>query len=285
MKKLLKYTSLIVLLSFTACTEEIDFQLSDEAINRLVVEASFTNESKQHRVELTRTSSFYEPNETPVETGARVTIIGDNKTFLFDEVQPGVYLNLAEDSGRIGETYTLQIELQNGERYAASETMRRNTQIDSMSYEYLPFASLYNLEIWTQEPAGMGDSYLWNVYVDGDWINDTLRYSSFQNDDFVDGSYVNGGAIYQIRERSFLDNNFIPPIKKDSLRIAIETVSITEGFFTFVVTSLLETEFRGTPFDGPPANVRGNISNDALGYFSVNSVSNRYEFTIYREHD
>tara|TARA_R110002049_G_scaffold254642_2_gene430119 strand:+ start:242 stop:1096 length:855 start_codon:yes stop_codon:yes gene_type:complete len=284
MKKLKSYSWLLLLFALLACTKEIDFELSDESTNRLVVEANFTNAARQHEVKLTRTSTFYEPNETPAETGARVTIVGNNQTVLFDEVRPGVYLNLGMDSGQIGQTYTLQIELANGERYTASETMMRNTVIDSMSYEYFSFASLYNVNIWTQEPAGKGDSYLWNVYINGNWINDTLRYSSFQNDDFVDGSYVNGGTIYQIRERSFLDYSFNPPLKLDSIRVGVETVNVSQNFFEFVVTALLETEFRGTPFDGPPANIRGNISDGALGYFSVTSVSNRYEFTILTEH-
>lgn len=285
MKKCLTIYAFVSLLLTAACTEEIEFDLSGDSTNLLVVEGSLTNEAKQHEVKLTRSTAFYQPNEPPVETGATVSIVGNNQTILFDEVSPGIYQNLAADSGVIGATYTLQIELANGEQYTATETMRRNTQIDSISYEYLPFASLYNLEIWTQEPAGRGDSYLWHVYIDGEWINDTLRYTSFQNDDFVDGSYIDGGTIYQIRERSFLDYNFSPPRKKDSIQVGIETVHVTEDFYSFVVTSLLETEFRGTPFDGPPANVQGNISNGALGYFSVTSLSNRYNFTIVAEHD
>ena len=241
MKKLKSYSWLLLLFALLACTKEIDFELSDESTNRLVVEANFTNAARQHEVKLTRTSTFYEPNETPAETGARVTIVGNNQTVLFDEVRPGVYLNLGMDSGQIGQTYTLQIELANGERYTASETMMRNTVIDSMSYEYFSFASLYNVNIWTQEPAGKGDSYLWNVYIN-------------------------------------------PPLKLDSIRVGVETVNVSQNFFEFVVTALLETEFRGTPFDGPPANIRGNISDGALGYFSVTSVSNRYEFTILTEH-
>ncbi len=285
MKKYLTIYAFVGMLLTTACTEEIEFDLSGDSTNLLVVEGTLTNEAKQHEVKLSRSTAFYQPNEAPAETGATVSIVGNNQTILFDEISPGVYQNLAADSGVIGATYTLQIELANGEQYTATETMRRNTQIDSMSYEYLPFASLYNLEIWTQEPAGMGDSYLWHVYIDGEWINDTLRYTSFQNDDFVDGSYIDGGTIYQIREPSFLDYNFSPPRKKDSIQVGIETVHVTEDFYTFVITSLLETEFRGTPFDGPPANVKGNISNGALGYFSVTSLSNRYNFTIVAEHD
>lgn len=284
MKRITRYIWLIILLGFSSCTKEIDFDLSDQTTNRLVVEGSFTNISAQHEIKLTRSTPFYQPNATPVEPGATVSIVGNNQTIIFDEVAPGVYKNLAADSGVIGQTYTLQIELENGKQYTASETMRRNAVIDSMSYEYLPFASFYNLNIWTQEPPGKGDSYLWNVYIDGVWVNDTLRYSSFQNDDFVDGSYINGGTIYQIRERSFLDYNFNPPPKKDSIEVEIETLHISQGFYEFVVTALLETEFRGTPFDGPPANLRGNISNGALGYFSVYSLSNRYKFTIQTEH-
>lgn len=284
MKNVMSYIWLIGLLGLSACTKEIDFELTDQTSNRLVVEGSFTDKSDRHTIKLSRSTFFYEPNATPVEEGATVTVVGNNQTIIFDEISPGTYVNLTQDSGKIGETYTLRIELENGEQYTASETMRRNAVIDSMSYEYLPFASFYNLDIWTQEPAGKGDSYLWNVYIDGEWINDTLRYSSFQNDDFVDGSYINGGTIYQLRERSFLDYRFNPPIKKDSIQVEIETLHVTQGFYEYVITALLETEFRGTPFDGPPANLRGNISNDALGYFSVYSLSNRYKFTIITEH-
>ena len=38
---------------------------------------------------------------------------------------------------------------------------------------------------------------------------------------------------------------------------------------------MLETDWGGGPFSGPPANVPSNISNGALGFFSANAVSSK----------
>lgn len=261
---------------FYSCTEEIEFDLNQQEFDRLVVEAEFSNIDKRHIIKLSRTTSFYDPGFIPAERGAEVFIsTSDNKIIPFFETGSGYYQS---DSvfAELNKSYTLNIKTYEGNIYTATERIKRTSPIDSMASEYLDFAEIYNLNIYTQEPAGKGDHYMWRIYVDDLLINDTLRYLALTNDDFVDGAYINGGTIYQLRKESFKN--------KDSIVVGIETIAITEEFYDFIFAALLETEFRGTPFDGPPANVPGNISNGALGYFSVLNISNRYTFTIKNQH-
>ncbi len=269
---------------FFSCTEEIDFDLNQQEFDRLVVEGEFSNRDKEHIIKLSRTTSFYDPKNPPIETGAEVFIrSSDNEIIPFIDGGAGYYVSDFA-SGELGKTYTLNIKTKDGEVYTASETMKRTSPIDSMASEYVSIFEDYNLNIYTQEPPGKGDYYLWRVNVDGEFVNDTLRFKSLLNDDFVDGAYVTGGTIYQLNKSWFLDRTVNPPVEKDSIIVGVETVAITEEYYDFLFAALLETEFRGTPFDGPPANVPGNISNGALGYFAVANASNRYEFTIKNQH-
>jgi len=43
--------------------------------------------------------------------------------------------------------------------------------------------------------------------------------------------------------------------------------SISGDYYDYLVGLMLETVWKGSPWDGPPANAASNISNGALGYF------------------
>ncbi|HPM92458.1 MAG TPA: hypothetical protein PKZ74_06565, partial [Bacteroidales bacterium] len=49
--------------------------------------------------------------------------------------------------------------------------------------------------------------------------------------------------------------------------------NITEEFYDFVMTLQSETGFQTPLFSGPPANVKSNLSNGAVGFFTAYSVA------------
>lgn len=57
------------------------------------------------------------------------------------------------------------------------------------------------------------------------------------------------------------------------MQVRLQMLSISKQKYDFYMAILLETDFSGAGFAGPPANVPTNLSNGALGFFSVSDVT------------
>jgi len=273
------YIGIILSITFFSCTEKFDVDLVDGASNRLVVEGSITSEFKVHQVILSRTGAYFRNEPAARELNAIVTITdGDTVINLFDEQNDGVYQTDKEIAGKPGNTYTLNITLSNGEVYTASEFMKPISPMDSMNYQYkksdFPFDEnyYYNFLIYVQEPPTKGDYYQWELFLDNVHISDTLRMKTFVSDEMVNGAYVADWAVYQIPDYK---------IEKDTVSALLQMLSISKEKYDYYMAVLLETDFSGAGFSGPPSNVPSNISNGALGFFSASAVS-EMEMTIYK---
>lgn len=262
-------TFFLIILAYTlttSCTEEIPLDLNNQEFQRLVVEGWFTNRAEAQTVELTLTSNYFANEEAPRATGAKVSVTDGTQTFNFTETSAGIYQTESNVKGEIGKTYTLQIEYK-GENYEASSTMKRIVEIDSLQYvmdeEYAEDepeeTDIYYLLMYVQEPPGKGDFYMWETFVNGVNKTDTLDNVWFESDEFVDGNYINGLEM---------DNVYFA--MGDTVRLQMR--GIPEETLDFFVAVMLETVWRGGPFDGPPANIPSNVSNGAVGHFSAASV-------------
>jgi hypothetical protein len=99
--------------------------------------------------------------------------------------------------------------------------------------------------------------------IDGQLYTDTITEVSFASDEFVNGNYVRDYPVLRIRE---------PDIASEGSDVTLEMFAVTRNYYTFLSALMIETVWRGSPWDGPPANVPGNISNGAKGYFRVSAV-------------
>jgi hypothetical protein len=52
-------------------------------------------------------------------------------------------------------------------------------------------------------------------------------------------------------------------------------ISISKAYYDFLTALMIETVWRGTPWDGPPANIPGNISNGGKGFFRASAVTRK----------
>lgn len=268
------YFFLCLCFIFVSCTKVINFELPEDKNNFLVVEGTITSEKKQHKIILSRTTSYYDPQPKLGVTGADVSVSDGSNTYIFHDMNDGTYLSDTISFTPL-RTYTLNIKLKSGESYTAQEYMDKVASIDSISYKktndpFHPSRKVYELYLWAQEDPEQGDYYLWNFYVNYEWINNDLNELSFTHDEFINGSYINGLKIYD------LDTTLII---NDSNYVKVDMLSISKGYYNFIIAAMLETDWRGGPFDGPPANVPTNLSNGAIGYFSASDVSS-YTFWI-----
>ncbi len=318
MKKLLlpSLYILVGILLFANCVQDISFGNSDGNQTELVISGTFSNGLGPHIIRLTTPNNYGLQFYSPV-TGAVITLSDDqNNHWTYQEVTPTdntpVYYQLTGVKGQIGNTYSLEVRLQNGDIYRASpQVLPEPIPIDSVRVrgQFLttvtsdgiairePFGYAY---AYAKRPAVVNDRYLrWDGDVNHIFIEvDKLLYPpspfppaqhlcffsnriSDQNIAIADPSQFQAGAEMEgtVGKRRF-DRAF-------EFRIAFSVYQYTINKPTYEywskVRQLLTAD--GTIFDAPPAKIAGNLVNTmdadrpALGWFEVASSDTLRYFT------
>ncbi|NQY05025.1 MAG: DUF4249 domain-containing protein, partial [Flavobacteriaceae bacterium] len=121
----------LMALFLASCLEEFDFQ-TETFESAIVVEATITNEFKNHTVLITRTFRFEEDGPS-AESNANVTVVSNTNTYTFQETTPGVYVSTTPFSAQAGIDYQLLITTSDGRNYQSATTQLTNvTQIDTI---------------------------------------------------------------------------------------------------------------------------------------------------------
>jgi hypothetical protein len=272
MKKLF-YILPVVFIFFTACTERIDVEL-DDTFTRLVVYGSVTTDTTRHYVELSTTSSYYYNEAPPPVTGASLEISDDlGNTESLTEAEPGKYSTSPLFFALPGRTYTLRIELAqeiNGHRsYMASSSVNPIYPIDSIGLVYQPDwgeKGFYEITCYYQDPPTT-DFYMFNIFKNGVLITDTISERFVTDDAFYNGNYTNGIGV------GYLNQSKESEVLSVGDTVTFQGCDITEEYYDFIVTLQTETGYQNPLFSGPPANVKGNISNGAAGFFAAYGVA------------
>lgn len=259
MKNIINLFVLFLLVS--ACTEVIDLKLNEGDNEKLVVDAWITNKIGTSSVKLSLSTSYFHNEKAPEVTDALVEIVSENQTITLEHLTGGIYQVPTTFKGEIGKTYQLQIE-HKGKEYTSTATMKRIPIIDGIDYTYDPEDKKYEILIFTQEPEGKGDYYLFKTFKNGTLMGDTLQNTDFVDDELVDGSYIDGATI-----------GFGKFEYGDS--ITVEMWSISEEAYDFFIAISLETAWRGGIFDSPPSNIPTNIKGGALGFFNASAIERK----------
>jgi hypothetical protein len=275
MKKLLPALYILVLV-LTGCEEIMDIQFEGDSKKTLVVEGQITTDTTAHRVVLSWTGDYFKKPSQDMATGATLTITDGDKTFNLTEIQPGIYQTDPDVYGETGKTYTLHISLPDGREYAGTEKLKYCTEFDSIAqsdnYNH-GFAGMelygYDLLFYGNEPEPVGDQYMFLLYFNDSLCSDTLNKVVFATDEFVNGRYIRDLTTHFIAEAEFIG---------DSMKVTLEMESITMEYYEYMTGLMLETFWRGTPWDGPPANVPGNMNNGARGYFRASDIKRKTRY-------
>jgi len=265
MKQLQKIILLSLSVALSGCTEVVEFNVGTQN-PIIVVDGEINTLAMAHRVELTYSTDVFNDDAAPPVKGANVTIQDDRYTHILTEIEPGIYETLDTVRGYESQDYKLSIE-KDGNFYSAQETLKPVGDIDCAFLIAGDTSSLflgdeYLILMSAQEPKGLGDYYLWNYYEDGILISDTVTEKWYGDDEFIDGSDFVGVLVVLI------DTEKVDPYNKTMM---LEMKSISEGYYDYLYGLQLET-FRGSPFDGPPANPPSNMSEGAIGFFRATDV-------------
>ena len=269
---------LSVLLGFSSCTERIDIKL-DGTYTRLVVDGVITSDAKKHRIKLSTTTDYFYNQPAPAVRNAIVTINDGTNTLLLTEnpLLPGIYETNEDFFGVAGKTYKLEIQLSspiNGKsNYEAFSEMPDVNPIDSIRLKYIPHWEGVAIQAYAQDPIGV-NFYMFNVFKNSVLLTDTLNKVSITDDKLFDGNYTNGIPV------AFLDQKNVREKINPGDTITLQIAGITGAYYYFVTDLQTDAGFSNPLFGGPPANVRGNINNGAIGFFAAYSV--RYGSIIAR---
>ena len=266
MKKILFILFVLVL---NSCEEVVVVDL-DTAAPRLVVDASIDWEKgttgNEQTIKLTTTTGFYS-NVIPTVSGAIVFITDSSNTvFNFIEEIPnnGKY-KCTDFVPAIGETYTLTVNYA-GQTYTASEKMIAVPEITNITQRNDAGFGGTDIEVkfFFQDNGSENNFYMSRFVTDKNAFPEFLVY----DDRFQQGNQMFG----------LFSSSDIEPADK----INYTFFGISNQYYNYmnILLSIAGTS-GGSPFQTPPATVRGNIINQTnednfcLGYFRLCEVVKR----------
>ena len=257
-----RWIYILGLLLFFACEEATKWELDTLQENLLVVEAQITNELKRHSVKLSRT--FTDLNgEAPPVSGALVVVIVENNITLFTEFPSGSGMYYSDSAQAVvGKTYQLFIQLDDQE-YTAVAEMVPVAPLKPLSYTIVNQESqLYVINFQDSDDPSKKEYWISWGHLPGYGdlpLTETLA------------------RTYHYTLESIDVNQLFKP-DKDVIRFPAGSVVLRRKYSMSVAqqefyrTFLSETQWRGSPFDIQKANVSTNLSEGAVGFFSVSAV-------------
>lgn len=268
MKKATLFLVVLIAILFNSCEEVIKVDLNT-APPKLVIEASINwlkgTDGKDQKIKLTTTTDYYNA-EIPKILGATVYIKNSSNTqFNFiEKSKNGEYIcdNFVPE---INETYTLTI-ISDGQTYTAVEKLK-------------PIAPI--TKIVQNNTSG--------------FTGDRIEIKAFFNDIVTEDNYFLYKYVYstQIKSNYYVDqdtffqgNEFFSISQNNELKVGdkveISHFGVSKLYYNYMnVLVDIAGNTNGSPFQSPPATVRGNIINTtnldnfALGYFSVSEVDTK----------
>lgn len=264
--------TVFLLIMIISCTERIEIEL-DESSVRLVVEGSVTTDTMAQKIVLKKTTSYFYDQESPLVSGASVSITaGERKIQLFEK-DPGEYFTDSTYYGLEGLTYTLNITLASPvgghTEYSASSIMNNSVRLDSAGLIFHPEWSdsgFYEVQCYFKDPPS-SDYYRFLIYRNGKILSDTLDEWFVTDDMFFNGSYIRGAGV------AFLDQESENEKLEAGDEVILELNCLGQDYAGFLWGAQAELRGSNPLFSGPPANVKGNISNGAIGFFTAYTTS------------
>jgi hypothetical protein len=272
-----KFMFLILILSFYSCEEIMHIEFKSDGKKNLVVEGEITSDTLAHQVILSYTGDYFKKQPRDPAYGAMVTITDGEQEFKLNEIREGIYATSPDVFGIPGKSYTLNVVLQDGREYTGSDQLVYCADFDSIvqtnNYKHFgpPGTNNYGYDVlfFGQEPASSVDNYMFLLYLNDTLYTDTIFEAAFVSDEYFNGSYIFELPLFYIPENDF---------RGDSMKVTLEMHSISKSYYDYLVGLMLETVWRGSPWDGPPANVPSNINNEARGFFRASDIKRKTKY-------
>lgn len=248
-RQYLLLSSLLLLIS--SCEEKIDLDLN-EAAARVVIDAQLSDASAIQRIRISRSVGFDDPINTSGVKGATIAVKdNENRNYSFQYEKDGYYIhrNFKPIAGR---RYTLTANVQKT-LYTSTCQMPAYVVVESSSISEKNIAgqNYFFATLTFQDPAKVSNYYIYTLSINGG----PFRFASAQSDQFNNGLKV---------------THYISDLDTDLSRgdnVIVRRYCVDEKTYQYW------NEYQNNNLsNAAPSNPKSNISNSALGYFSVAPV-------------
>ncbi len=270
------------LLFLNSCREEYDLSPLTTT-PQLVVDGQITSEYQPHIVRLRQSGGYLSKGDYPPVSGASVYIKAGSQTLLLHETEAGVY-QTDSLAGRPETVYTLFIEW-NEKTYTASDSMGAIPP----TFKLVPFMTEEGRRVfeYRRHQFGFPEAHQWRLILEP---KDSSQFSN------IDLSLLGQQIGVDVKAPGTYHFTYYthPNIEVNGLMnfeeahfyayrpgriVTQKRYSLSDNYYTFLRALFMETEWRGSLFASTPANIKGNISQDGLGYFSACAVR-KASFTL-----
>lgn len=268
----MKTTYKLIIIAFTlfltSCEDVVNIDL-DTAPAKLVIDASLKWEKgttgNEQTIKLTTTTDFYS-NSIPVASGA-IVFVRDENANQFDFVEtPGTGNYVCTNFiPVINRNYTLTV-IYNGQTYTATEKLIAVPTIDSIEQNNNGGFTGNQIEVkFFFEDNGITDNFYLTQF--------NTSFTILPEYDVIDDEFFQGNHMFGLYSNEDLKAN-------DQIQFTLQGISERYYNYMNVLLGIAGTN-GGSPFQTPPATVRGNIINQtnfdnfALGYFRVSETDKK----------
>jgi hypothetical protein len=248
--------STLIITFLSSCEKVIDLELKDsEPV--VVIYGDINDQTDNQYVRISRTYSFTEPNKFNAVTGARVIVTTQAGSVInYSEITPGVYQS-PKFRGRTGVSYTLDVTV-DGKKFTAISTMPQKVILDSLNFREVSFFGKNSLHLVANflDPKDIQNQYRYVLSVKSKVVEDVVS-----EDRFNDGNTVANTIYHELNDLEPGDD------------IELDLQCIDRNVYRYYYAFGQNLGEGGPPV--APANPPSNISNGALGIFSVHTSSKR----------
>ena len=264
---------LLISLVLLGCERETDFMPETSYQKQIVVEATLTNEPRNHKVCLRYTTSH--PNDLPEPVSQAAVVVFDADTTWQLTEWPeasGNYYTPAYATPREGLTYTLLIT-KNGQSITAKALVTKPLEFIRMRYTSTT-DSLYKIQA-VASPYNPNRPALYEI-----WLN----WSFLPAYKHLPEEQCQARVCYYTLPTLDVSEVLAPEsevVKFPAGTLVVQRrLSLSDEHAAFYRALLLNTTWTGGLFNSAPGSLPTNLSNGATGFFGACGVTSRIFFVL-----
>jgi hypothetical protein len=280
MKRLIILFTIVA--GFTACEDTIELNIA-KGTSYPVLDAWITDEPGVQIIRMTNSVPYTEQTPSPIIKDAIITLIDEtaNQTYAFNFTDTAYTFNPGDNVsiGVVGHAYRLRV-VYKGETFEATDTIKRITPIDSITYKYKTKDENaveedgYFAKFHAKDIQGGVDYYWIRSYRNNLWHH---VEDDFSVDGYFDQSVQDGSSFILPIQEGITDEEH-PYLLNDKIIVKIRSLTYQSHFFLTQVGQQIDA---GGLFAKVLENVRCNAINvtegggtqKILGWFGTSAVS------------
>ena len=265
MKKVILF--IFAFISLTGCIKKSDWAIDNQPLPVIIVDGTITDERKIQSIRINFPVTQLNENPKPV-TGADILISNEDSTWQLTEnpVNSGLYLTNPAFLARLGKTYSLLIYLEN-RIYSAKAYMVPGSVFKELQYVRNMDVNLFHID-WVASAFSSQNPAMWELLLD--WS----KVAGYEN---ADPATCKARMLFYTLPTLDVSQIFAPEMEQIFFPVGTIIIerrySITPEHAEFLRELLLETSWTGGLYSLANANVMTNLSEGAVGYFGVSSVT------------